>query len=498
MSIDIGTGGGRAFICDTYGHLISFVYEPWTYSYPDKYPNAVEFDSTKWWSKICNLIIKALNQAKLSPDKIDAIGITTFRQGIVLLDRSEQEIYASPNIDFRALDESKWLMKEYGEDIYKITGKHPFPHFLICRLVWLRKHEPMLYNRISTVLLLGPWLFYKLTGVKVADPSLASDTALMDLINIEWSKKLLNILEIPKEILPEIVKSNFITGEISKKASKETGLREGTSVTLGGADSQCGLVGTGAVNAGETTAVAGTSICIQMAQEKPVLDAKMRTWTHCHAIPQRWTVESVAGGEGMSFSWLKNILGVSYDQMIELAERTSIASERIMSFIGTCIHDSKSGYFPSPPTSIVGIRAYTPSDRGEIIRAFMEGTAFAIRANCEQLVEVSGLELDELKVCGGFGDNEILAQIIADVLGVIVKVPNIKEATSLGAALLAGIGAGLYDNIEEATSHIEWKFTKHPNVKMKKLYDVIFLKWLKLFHGSLDLAQKLGLNYSLL
>lgn len=190
MALDVGTGGGRCFICDIDGRQVAMTHKTWPYIRPKEYPGALEFDSKMWWDISCDLIKRALHEGKISSSDIAGIGITSFRQGLVMLDRSGEEIHSAPNADMRATDESIELQREFGKEIYQITGKHPFPHFAICRLLWLSRHMQELYKKIDKMLLIGPWLLYKLTGEKVVEPSLASDTALFDVHKVDWSRKL--------------------------------------------------------------------------------------------------------------------------------------------------------------------------------------------------------------------------------------------------------------------------------------------------------------------
>lgn len=306
-------------------------------------------------------------------------------------------------------------------------------------------------------------------------------------------------MDFPEEIFPPVVKNNDVIGEVTERAARETSLRKGTPVIAGGADTQCGLIGTGSIEDGDTTAVAGTSICMQMALKEPVIDPNMRAWTHCHAVTNRWTVESIAGGEGMAFKWLSDTLAESYDSMNRQAEITPVGSNQIMSFLGTWVHNSSAGGFVSPPGSIIGLTFYTPTNKGSIFRAFMEGTAFAVRANCTQLEEISSLKIKELRLCGGLGQSTTLAQILADVLGVPVRVADVKEATSLGATICASIGAGIYDNLEEAIDKtVRWEATMEPNEKTHETYNDLFSKWIKFFHGMIELSKEADVKISLI
>ncbi len=309
MGIDVGTGGGRCFIFDLKGKEVASTYREWAYIYPPDIPFAVEFDPNEMWATIEYCIHETLVKSKLSPNQIAGISTTSQREGIVLLNREGKEIYAAPNVDWRGFVEAEEIEKEHGKEIYKITGRWPVPLLAPCRLMWLRKHQLEKFRSINKLLMLSDWVLFKLTKQTVSDPSNASSSMIFDITKRRWSREVVEWLSIPSEILPEIHESGEPIGNVIKEVAASTGLKEGTPVITGGADTQCGLLGTAAVEEGQTTIVAGTTTPTQMVLNRPLVSEKAKTWTGAHATGNRWVLESNATLTGLPFRWFRDSIG---------------------------------------------------------------------------------------------------------------------------------------------------------------------------------------------
>jgi autoinducer 2 (AI-2) kinase len=504
MGIDVGTGGGRCFIFDLDGKEIASTYKEWTYIFPSNIPYAVEFDPDEMWRTIKFCIKETLAKSKISPNQIAGVSSTSQRQGLVLLDKGGNELYAAPNMDSRGYIEAEELEKYYGKDIYQITGRWPLPFFGPCRLLWIKKHQPEKFKAIQKLLMLSDWVLYKLGQVTVSEPSIASSSMLFDVKKRQWSKEIAGWIGISENILPEIHDSGEYVGNVTKKASSETGLKEGTPIITGGADTQCGLIGTAAIERGQTTIVAGTSTPVQMATEEPILSKEMKTWTSAHAMRNRWVLESNAIWTGLVFRWFRDALG-DLEKIIATilnVDAYELIDKEIESVPEGCngviavfsnIMDAKRTLKTRPRGAIFGI-AHNRSDltgKKEIARAIIENTCFAVLGNCLQLEDISKIKLKEVRMCGGASKSKIWTQIQADILGLPVYVPRVKEATSLGVAICAAVGSGLYKNVSDATSSlVQWETIKEPNPLSHEKYLLLFEKWRKLHDTLFDLTEK--------
>lgn len=503
MGIDVGTGGGRCFIFDLEGNEIGSTYKEWTYIFPSDIPYAVEFDPNEMWKTIQFCIHETLAKSKKEPTQIAGVSSTSQRQGIVLLDKAGRELYAAPNMDSRSIVESEELEKQFGEESYEITGRWPLPFFAPCRLMWIKKHQPSKFKAIHRLLMLSDWVLFKLSNKTVSEPSNASSSMIFDVKRRQWSSEIASWIGISEQILPEIHRNGEQIGEVTKEAAFETGLLEGMPVITGGADTQCGLLGTAVIDKGQTTLVAGTSSPVQMALDEPLLSREMKTWTSAHAIENRWVLESNAVWTGLVFRWFRDALGDlekivaktlnvdAYEVIDKEIESVPEGCNGVVAIFSK-IMDART-LKTLPRGGIFGISASRPdlTGRKEIARAIIENTCYAVLGNCLQLEKISKLGIKEIRMCGGASKSKVWAQIQADVLGLPLQIPKVKEATSLGVAICAGVGLGFFKSISEAASSlVHWDEIREPNKFMHEKYLSLFKKWSKIHDTLFELTEK--------
>ncbi len=501
LSLDAGIGGGRCVISDVDGNEVASSYQEWTYVYPPEAPGGVELNPRLFWDILCGQIKKAVAKAKISSHQIAGISSTSMREGNVLLDGEGKELFACPPMDNRGSAEAGEINEKFGEKIYRINGRFPMIH-APCRLWWFKRHKPKLYRRISTILMINDWIAYKLSGKCSSEPSNASSSGVLDVHKIQWSGEIMDMLDLPPNIWPEIYENGSQIGEVTEAASAKTGLKKGTPVIAGGGDAQCATVGTASVRAGRITAISGTTTPIQMVLTDSVVDEKMRTWTNCHVVSGQWVLESNAGLTGYAYRWYRDAIAIlehqihkevdidPYQLMDKKAERVPPGSNGVMTFLGSGIMNARN--WVSTPGSILGIRPMYPETTGrkQIIRAILECTCYAIRGNVEQLEEISKTKIKELRFCGGAAKSSLWTQIQADVLGKEVYVPSIKEATALGAIICAGVGVGIYSSIADAAeSVVRWETVRKPKMNVHKTYNGQYKKWKAVFNQLIKLTE---------
>lgn len=493
MTLDAGSGGAKCFICDTDGMGVVTFFKEW---------NRSTWKPDVGWQIFSEVIREALTKGGVSPNQIAGVSSTSMREEIVLLDKNDKDITLNPGKEI--IPHGLELGEMYGEEIYKTSGHWPTPGFMpVSKLVWLRDYAPQTLSKVKTLLMINDWILYKLTGKSTTEPSGACETCLFDISKGEWSEKLIDELKLPSDIFPPIYKNGQVMGEVSEEASTQTHLKEGTLVIVGGADTQCGLIGTTSVKERKTTAVAGTTTPVQMVLSKPIFDAKCRTWTNCHAVPGKWILESNAGSTGWIYRWFRdnfaeceNTVSKStgidtYDLINKIVENTSLGSNGLMAFLGCRIFNVKqtSMIRTRAPGTLVGIQVRPGPGavgRKDLARSIVESICYAVRGNCEQIEEISKIKIRELNFCGGNSKSKIWAQIQADVLGIPVKVPMIKDATALGAAILASVGSGIYRDIPESSEKmVHWEAVYKPENYDK--YDELYHKWRKLYQKMLEL-----------
>lgn len=445
-------------VFDHRGVVLSSVYREWTYDVPaDAGPMGKEFDPEHFWSIISELIGDAVSQAGVSPGEIAAVSAASQREGVVFLDADGCEVYAGPNIDLRAILEGLEIDARCGDEVYRITGHTPSLLFTPAKIEWFRRNRPDIHRRIDKALSVSDWIIYRLSGERVAEASCVSDLGLVDVSEMRWSQRLGEIVGLEEDVCPEIAAAGTPVGRITDRAAGETGLGRDTLVVVGGADTQCGLLGMGVVGDGQVGIVAGWSGVLQMVTAEPVVDPKGRMWTSCHVLPGKWVLESNARVCGGAYRWLRNMLfgeaeagEDDYAQMDVMAGSVAPGAGGVVAYIGPMLMDMSSlkpslGGFVLPITPSV-----TTLGREHLVRAALENLCFAFKANLLQLEEVSRLKLGDVSIGGGVAQSDCLVRMLSDVLGMPVKSFTLPQVTALGAAMCGAVGAGMYSSFHEA------------------------------------------------
>ncbi|MHA1648686.1 MAG: FGGY-family carbohydrate kinase [Candidatus Helarchaeota archaeon] len=495
LVIDAGTGGGRCLIFDESGKLMAHAYEEWNFvTPPDVAPLGKEFNPEVFWKIICNVSKKALTLANLKPEQIKGVSATSFREGSIFLDEAGNELCAVPAMDLRALTEGMNIKSKYGEKIYQITGRIPPFMFASARLVWFKENKPEIYKKIQQILMMNEWILYRFSGESFCEPTSACETELFDIHTRSWSKEILQLLELKEDIFPEIVNAGTKIGEVTKEAAAATSLLEGTPVIMGGADSQCALLGMGLTKDEQLGIIAGTTTPIQMIISRPIIDEKMRIWTNNYLLSDKWVLESHAGDSGKVYRWIRDNIADyerelalkegknAFELLNDLAKDVPAGAEGIFAFLGPMIINFNAvgplgyGGFLIPMPIFMGNYG-----KKQFIRAFLENMAFAIYGNILQLEEISQTKIEDISICGGLANSRVFIQIIADTLRLPIKTYHTVESTGLGAAICAAIGSNIYSDFSEAIEQmVHFKEFVEPGADKKK-YRKLYKKWRKIY-----------------
>ena len=492
MALDAGSGSGRCLLINLNGKKHYSTKIDWFYSTPaNAGGSASEFDADAFWEIFSSCIRQTMQKAYASKEDILAISSTSQREGIVMLNKHGKELYAGPNRDMRAAIEGMKVGNKYGEEIYQRSGHFPNGIFGVARLMWFKKNKPEIYAKFHTLQSINDWVLFRLCGERACEPTNASETALYDINHKEWMRDLLEKLELD-DFLPEIKTAGTVLGNLSSKAAHETDLKEGTPVVIGAADTQCGLFGCGLLHAGEIGAISGTTTPVQMITNSPILDPEIRTWASPYVIPEKFVLESNAGGSGSIFQWVRDAFCESeimksseseaYALMAQIAQQAPPGSMGVIAHFGVNIMNAKKMSVP-PNVLLLGMGAYgsgSMTGKPLILRAILENFAYGVKANADQVIEISSINPDFIAVCGGLANSELYNQVIADIMQIPVKVPVCKEGSGVGAAICAGIGAGLFKDFTEgvdALVHIDQTYEPDPQISAK--YKGLYRKWLK-------------------
>ncbi len=379
--------------------------------------------------------------------------------GAVLLD-SHDEVVRSAIIwcDQRSEAQTHELEKLFGRDaLIRLTCNPPLTNFTLTKLLWVRETEPKNWARVAHVMLPKDYVRFRLTGERAIDVADASGTLLLDVANRRWSAEVLTKSGIDKQLLPALHESPQVCGKVSAGGAEATGLKVGTPVVAGAGDQAAGAVGMGIARAGAVSATIGTSGVVFAATDRPALDPQGRLHTFCHAIPGRWHVMGVTQAAGLSLRWFRDRFGVAakdgrdpYDILAEEASTAPAGSEGAF-WVPYLMGERTPHLDPNARAAMLGLTA--SHTRGHLIRAVMEGVAYSLK-DTFTIFEEMKIPVTSIRLGGGGARSPLWRQIQADVYAHEVEIVAAEEGAAYGAAILAGVGAGGWNSVDEACDRV--------------------------------------------
>ncbi len=446
LGIDTSTTASKALLVSDSGQVMESASRPHRLSIPR--PLWSEQDPEEWWQAVAAAIRQVLDRSGLHPE---AVGLTGQMHGLVLL--GDRGLILRPAMlwnDGRAFRQCDVIRSQLGvENLVALTGNNAFAGFTAPKLLWVRDAEPDVYARAAHVLLPKDYIRYRLTGVLATDKAGAGGTLLLDLKRRTWAEHLLRSLNIPLCWLPPTFEGPAVTGCVSESAAAETGLRAGTPVVAGGGDQAAQAVGVGAIEPDTWAVTLGTSGVVFAPCRHPRYDRLGRAHAFPHAIPERWHMMGVMLSAAGSLRWYHDTLAAETDYDVLLAEAGEAPPGcEGLTFLPYLTGERTPHDDPHAQGAFVGL---TPRHtRAHMTRAVLEGVAFGLRDNF-QLLQNAGLPApSEVRLSGGGARSGLWRQIIADVLGVSLKAVETSEGAALGAAVLAGVGTGLWSTAQAA------------------------------------------------
>jgi xylulokinase len=396
-------------------------------------------------------IRSVLASTGVAADDVAAVGLTGQMHGAVLLGADDRVL--RPAIlwnDQRTAAECDAIRSAVGaERLIEITGNDALTGFTAPKLLWVRTHEPEVWDRVAHVLLPKDYVRLQLTGTRATDKADGAGTLLFDLAARDWSADVLAALDIPAEWMPTAHEGPEVTGAVSTEGASATGLREGTPVVAGGGDQAANAVGVGAVSPGVMALSLGTSGVVFAATDRPVRERRGRVHAFCHAVPERWHMMSVMLSAAGSLRWARDALapGVAYPELMDEASGVAPGSEGLW-FLPYLSGERSPHPDPLARGAFVGLTV--GHRRGHMIRAVLEGVAYGLRDGLDLMLEAGVPGPGQIRASGGGTASRLWLQILADVLGAEIATVNTAEGAAYGAAVLAAVGAGWHRRVEDA------------------------------------------------
>jgi autoinducer 2 (AI-2) kinase len=481
MSLDIGGGSGRCLLVNTDTGEATVRQARWSHpTVGDGW--GADLDTGLIWRTLARLTRETLAAAGADPAAVAGVAATSMRHGMVIIGHNGDPLLAVPNRDARASSEGMALAAERGPEFYRRTGHWPGPVLPGVRLAWLRKNHPGMLDQAQAFFSISDWVGYLLSGTVAAERSQAAESMLLDLASCDWASDLIESLQLPGHIFPRLVDAGTPLGGLGEAAAEHLGLPAGIMVAAGGGDTQCGLLGSGVVSSGQLGIVAGTTTPLQMVVDAPLIDEKARVWTGLHVVPGRYALESNAGSMGDALDWIARVLyaGLPNPAGALCAEAAAAApgAEGILSTAGAQVFNASEMGLPVENLTFSSVHSAGEGDRARVARAVLEGMAFGVRANADQILSTAGIAPDRAWVCGGMSRSAAWTQMVSDVLGWQIAVAPTPEASSLGAAICAGVGAGVFADLPSGAAALAAPCREHaPDDRQRIFYRELYRDW---------------------
>ncbi len=489
LGIDIGTSACKAVAFDPSGEVLARATEEYAVYYPK--PGYVEQNPVEWWEAVCRAI-KSLCQSGIDAGEIAGIGIDGQSWSAIAIDKEGSVLTNTPIwMDTRSEDICKKLINDFGEDrLFGTSGNPVQPMYTLPKILWYKENLPEVYAKIDKVLQSSSFIAFMLTGAITGEPSQGYGFNCYNMKENRYDFELCKEIGIDPNFLPPIVPCHSIVGGVTAKAAELTGLKEGTPVVAGGLDAACGTLGAGVVKPGQTQEQGGQAGGMSICMDECHMDKRLILGAH--VVPNHWLLQGGTVGGSGALRWFEQEFGAMEREMakekgtnsfIELsreAETIAPGSDGLvflpyMSGERSPIWDSKAkGIFYGIDFS---------KTRAHFARAVMEGVAYSLRHNLEAAKE-AGADVDVLSAVGGAANSKVWMQLKADITGKTIVVPTSDTATAFGAAILAGVGVGIYADFESAVRDTVTITAQYiPNKENEAVYDEGYRMYRKLYNN---------------
>lgn len=486
LGIDIGTSGTKTIIFDEKGVNISSSFK----DYPLYQPKIgwAEQKPEDWWEAVVATISDVIQKSEVRIEDIKGIGLSGQMHGLVMIDKEGKVL--RPSIiwcDQRTSQECDEITKLVGgERLIEITANPALTGFTASKIMWVKKHEPQLYEKTYKILLPKDYIRFMLTGEFCTEVSDASGMQLLDIPSRNWSHEVLEKLNIDINLLGKVYESQEVTGTVNKTAAILTGIKEGTVVVGGAGDQAAGAIGNGIVRPGVVSSTIGTSGVVFAHTDKITIDKKGRVHTFCHAVPGAWHIMGVTQAAGLSLKWFKDNLCLLenqnsassgndvYDELNCQALSVKPGCDGLM-YLPYLMGERTPHLDPNARGVFFGLTAR--HNKNDMLRSVMEGVGYSL-VDCMDIINEMGISVDEVRASGGGGKSEVWRQIQADMFNCEVVTINSSEGPALGVAILALVGVGVYSSVIEACDKIIHKVTSqkpiNDNTKLYSQYHNIY------------------------
>jgi xylulokinase len=480
LGLDVGTTNVKCLALEENGTVIAQASEPTPQSHPK--PGWTDFDPAPLWETACRAIRAVISQLR-DREAVKGIAVSSLAESIIPVDsQGEPMASAIAWFDTRTVEEYEFLRERIGyETLFRISGITPDPMFSLCKILWIRNHFPEAFHRARYWLLFADYIAFRLCGEAATDPSLACRTLAYDLQRGDWSREILEGAGVPASCLPPVRKSGSPLGRVTASSASATNLPTTAVVSVGIHDHLSGAFAAGGLAAGILFDSIGTSESVIAISQQPLFDESVAT----NGLAQGavWIEEPIyylTGGlqtAGAAVEWFRRELGGEASTS-ELVRKAADVDESVPIFLPHLTRSQTPHPDRKAAAAFVGVKSTTT--QAAMFRAVLEGIAFEARASADAIRAVAGLpQFERILTIGSSLENRLLAQIKADLHGLPLRINPVRETVSLGAALLAGLGCGLFRDASSAARVARREeITVEPNLansqRLQARYDQIY------------------------
>ena len=496
---DLGTSGDKATLFSLEGKLVKSITVP----YPTHYFNAnwSEQDPLDWWRAFKDATNALMEGAE--KNSVCALVCSGQMMGCLCLDRQGNPLHKALIFsDMRSSKETQEIMERMSAyEFHDIVGQRPSPAYTLEKLMWMKKNKPDVYKNTYKILLTKDYIVHRLTGKFVTDFSDASGTSAFDLDHWCWAQKVIEeVCGLNMEIFPDIQHATSVIGELTASMADELGLHAGTPVVLGGGDGRCSSIGTGNVTHGQGHVCIGTSAWMQMTLKETIKDEQHRLTNWAHIVPGLVVSSGPMQSAGASFSWIvKQLCGLEfyqaekenlnvYDLINKLIESSSVGANGLI-FLPYMYGERSPRWNPEAKGCFIGLKM--EHTRPDMLRSVIEGVAYNLRLI--QNIMSAGIRIDSLNLIGGMAEGTVQQKIFADVFGIkLNKLRGAENATSIGAAVTAGVGIGEFKSFESVGRFTDIETEVLPDFENTEKYKKVVEIFDRAYYGLYDVFSDLA------
>jgi xylulokinase len=493
LGIDAGTTSIKALILDSDSKVVASAGQEYTLDTGSD--DSCELDPEVYWKITCAIIRELLQKSKIDPALVKGLAFSSQGETIIAVDKNGKPLRkAIIWLDNRSGKEAKILDERFDKQhLMEITGQPEIqPLWPATRILWLKENEPEIFKQVGKFLLVEDYLLFRLTGKFCTEYSLVSSTLYFDFQRKIWWDEMLSFLGISPEQLPDLHPSGSVIGELTSAAASATGLTAKTLCVTGSYDHPAGAIGAGNIAPGMVTLTIGASMAMCVTLDKPITDASNKLPCQCHALKDLYFLLPYGQTAGMVLKWFKDEFCLEeiekskqlncdpYDLIVAHAEEVSAGAEGLL-MLPHLMGTGSPEFNANMKGVFAGIQM--GMKKGHFVRAIIESVIAMTARNIEMIAD-KGIAINTIYMLGGGAKNRIWSQTLADMTGIPVATLTQTENASMGAALIAGVGVGIFKDFEIACGVcVKLQARYEPNPANYAVYRKVYSEYIKLYES---------------